>query len=251
MIAVRNTPETDSLIKRNGGVVWNRLHSEREDICDALLKESGSDTVSDVRKEPFGEEITRTAFWHRELLQARLRKLDDALDRLLSGSYGNCSKCGRWIEDTKLEFDPAIAFCVDCWQRIQDQDRTELLKRNRGNQPILSTHGCCPSTKFSSISPSPDGVALETLAPFDTISVRTRNSDYRVFLLDPRTGRALVQGGKYFPEPVAAMMNGSTFGSFTLKEGWIGIGLRMEFEANGKITSTSPVESFHVEHPAG
>ena len=48
------------------GAVWNRLHGEREDICEALLK----------RCEPAS----------KVLLQARLRTVDDALDRLMSGS---------------------------------------------------------------------------------------------------------------------------------------------------------------------
>ena len=60
-----------------------------------------------------------SAGWHRGLLQARLRKVDDALDRVLSGSYGECCKCGKWIEDTKLDFDPAIAYCLGCWDRMQ------------------------------------------------------------------------------------------------------------------------------------
>lgn len=51
-----------------GGLVWNRLHGEREDLCEALLKE-GSET-------------------NRDLLHARLKNVDDALDRLMSGFYG-------------------------------------------------------------------------------------------------------------------------------------------------------------------
>ncbi|HXS01406.1 MAG TPA: hypothetical protein VN724_12605 [Pyrinomonadaceae bacterium] len=47
-----------------GGFMWNRLHGEREEICEALLKD-------DDRKE---------------LLQARLRQVDDALDRLMSNA---------------------------------------------------------------------------------------------------------------------------------------------------------------------
>ena len=82
-----------------GGFVWNRLHGEREDICEALLKTS---------EPPFQSE---------QLLQARLRRIDDALDRLMSGSYGICSKCGRAIEDTTLEIDPAWSLCLDCWCR--------------------------------------------------------------------------------------------------------------------------------------
>jgi hypothetical protein len=83
-----------------GGWTWNRLHGEREDICEALLKDDG----------PFLEE-------RQEMLQARLRTVDNALDRLMSGSYGNCSRCGRAIDDTRLEIDPALAHCLTCWGR--------------------------------------------------------------------------------------------------------------------------------------
>ena len=82
------------------GLIWNRLHSEREDICEGLLKHAG----------PFFEE-------RQQALQARLRRVDDALDRLMSGSYGNCSQCGDAIEDTRLDIDPALALCLDCWSR--------------------------------------------------------------------------------------------------------------------------------------
>jgi hypothetical protein len=93
-------------------------------------------------------------------------------------------------------------------------------------------------------------VPLETLAPFDSIRVRTLNSDYRVFVLNPGTGRALIEGGRDFVEPVEAIVNGSTRRGSIFKLGWVGIGMRMEFLANGKITTTSPVQSFHVERHA-
>ena len=109
---------------QSAGGVWYRLRSEREDICEALLKESRlaprTQTESVGLTTADAPEVTIvTESWHRELLQARLRKIDDALDRLMAGSYGNCAKCGRWIEDTKLDFDPAIAYCIECWPRVQ------------------------------------------------------------------------------------------------------------------------------------
>ena len=212
----------DSRVDQNGGHIWYRLHSEREEICEALLKEpvAGSGTETVMHGMSKGDAL-RAANWHRELLQARLRKIDEALDRLMSGSYGDCGKCGKWIEDTKLEFDPAIAFCISCWEREQRQDEQTSLT----------------------------GVALETLAPFDTIWTRTHNSDYRIFLLEPKAGRTLVEGGQ-FAEPVEAVVNGSTLGSSTFKVGWIGVGLRIEFWTNGMIVSTSPVQSLRVEHAA-
>jgi RNA polymerase-binding transcription factor DksA len=119
MNANPNTHAIDSLLDRSGSLVWNRLHSEREDICEALVKEPWPESQIQPKAFAYSEEVRRTASWHREMLQARLRKIDDALDRLMSGSYGNCSKCGRWIEDTKLAFDPAVAFCIACWEREQ------------------------------------------------------------------------------------------------------------------------------------
>lgn len=220
MTASPNTFAFDNPVEQNGGVVWNRLHSEREDICAALLREPGSGSVTEILPQGMSKEAAEpTTNWHRELLQARLRKVDDALDRLLAGSYGNCSKCGKWIEDTKLDFDPAIEFCLGCWELKQRDARTDL-----------------------------PGVELETLAPFDTIWARTLNTDYRIFLLDPHSGRAIVEGGHQFVEPVDAVVNGSTFNNSSFKIGWIGRGLRIEFWTNGTIVSTSPVQSVRVEH---
>ena len=220
----------------NEGTVWNRLHSEREDICEAILKDSPDNDVS-------------SASWHRELLQARLRKIDDALDRLMSGSYGNCSKCGRWIEDTKLEFDPAIAFCLDCWAREVNKIRAEHLAGEQHTQQLTSSGGL---VDLAQANHPDEGLLLTNLSPFDTVRVQTHNSDYRIFLLDPKTGRALVEGGSHFPEPVEAVVYGSTLGSSMPRVGWIGIGYRIEMWINENILSTSPVKSVKVErHSSG
>ena len=245
MTAILNILETDNSINRGGGVVWNRLHAEREDICEALLKEYQPGLESaDADKASSKEDATRTALWHRELLQSRLRKIDDALDRLMSGSYGNCSKCGRWIEDTKLDFDPAIAFCLGCWgHEINRQSSERSASESRQNTRHVNL---TPNVVDHSNDPFNSGVAIETLAPFDTIRVRTLNSEYRVFLLDPRTGRAIVQGGS-FVEPVDAVVNGSVGSDSIPKVGWIGVGCRLEMMINKRILSTSPVQSIDVD----
>ena len=104
-----NTREINSSLNQSGGAVWDRLRGERDEVCEALLKES------QIMNRPGLAPADKN--WHHELLQHRLTKIDDALDRLMSGTYGDCCRCGRWIEDTKLEFDPAIAYCIDCWTR--------------------------------------------------------------------------------------------------------------------------------------
>ena len=184
-----------------GGFIWNRLHGEREDICEALVNEVDG----------------------KESLQARLRKVDDALDRLMSGSYGNCSNCGATIDEAKLEMDPALALCLDCWSRE-------------------------PRPRSSSLDSS--DLVLETLKPFDTVLLRTHNSEYRILLLDPKTGRALVEGGDYLIEPSEALVRGSAAPGHPFKAGTISIGSRLELWVDEQALITSTIQSAHVKHNA-
>lgn len=191
------------------GYIWNRLHGEREDICEALLKDTG------------------TYFEERQhVLQARLRKVDDALDRLMSGSYGNCSTCGRGIDETRLDIDPALALCLDCWSR-------------EAGTVAAKEHASEPSETIE--------LLLESLNPFDTILLRTYNSDYRILLLDPATGRALVEGGDYLLEPNDALLKGSAAMGEALKPGAICLGSRLEMWVNERVFLTSPVKSMTVK----
>ncbi len=97
------------------------------------------------------------------------------------------------------------------------------------------------------IHQSLEGVTLQTLAPGSTVHARTRHNDYHIFLLDPESGRAVVQGGRFFVEPTEATVVGATFGGCMIKLGWIGIGLRLEINLDGRPILTSPVQSLRVE----
>ena len=121
-----------------GGFIWNRLHGEREDICEALLTRF---------------EATSQTQQYQELLHARLRRIDDALDRLMSGSYGICSNCRRSIEDANLEVDAASALCMDCSEQESSTDRV--------NKNELSG------------DKSDTEIILERLNSFDTILLHT------------------------------------------------------------------------------
>jgi hypothetical protein len=105
----------------------------------------------------------------------------------------------------------------------------------------------CASDEGAEASPAPESVTLTALEASDTIHVQTRNSVYEIFLLDPKSGRALVRGGEYFAEPVEATVSGSTFGGCMLKMGWLGVGFQMEIYADSQRTVSSPVRSLRVE----
>jgi DksA/TraR C4-type zinc finger protein len=186
------------------GFLWNRLHGEREEICEALLKESEG---------------------NKELLQSRLRKLDDALDRVMSGSYGHCSQCGRSIDDSRLDIDPALAFCLDCWGRKHAGSGTN-------SQPREPRSAC--------------DLPLENVNPFDSVLLKTHNSDYRILLLDPKIGRALVEGGSYLTEPTEALLKGSAVPGSAFRRGEICVGCRLEMWVDERVFITSPVKSVEV-----
>lgn len=192
------------------GYTWNRLHGEREDICEALIKHSG---------ESFHE--------RQEALQARLRRVDDALDRLMSGSYGRCSKCGNAIDETRLDIDPALGLCLDCWGR----EAVPAVSNEPGHELAETAE-----------------LRFEDLDPFDTILLRTYNSDYRILLLDPTTGRALVEGGAYLLEPNEALLKGSAVAGDAIKAGAICVGHRLEMWVGERVFLTSPIKTVQVKH---
>jgi len=48
------------------------------------------------------------------LRQVRVRAINAALQRIDNGEFGYCTICGEEIAQQRLEFDPAIAFCISC-----------------------------------------------------------------------------------------------------------------------------------------
>ena len=102
------TQPTMEIYQSDGGV-WYQLRSERGEICDALLL-----GIRDANERG----LTRPG---DNQLQERLRLIDDALDRLMAGFYGDCVVCGKWIEDNKLHADPALPFCCGCRRRSQSR----------------------------------------------------------------------------------------------------------------------------------
>jgi hypothetical protein len=92
-----------------------------------------------------------------------------------------------------------------------------------------------------------DGMDLRSLESGTTLLVHTRNTCYRLVLLNPARLLVLVKGGELFRHESEARLNGATCGGSTMKAGWIGVGLRMDLWAGGRRIVTSPVRSFTIE----
>jgi hypothetical protein len=88
-----------------------------------------------------------------------------------------------------------------------------------------------------------DGLQLDTLPPLRSLVVQTRNTDYRVTVIDGRRGEVLVTGGRFFPNPTRARLNGSTMGGSLLK--WRGVycGFRLELQLGTQTIITTRVRA--------
>ena len=50
-------------------------------------------------------------------LEAMLRDVERALEKIEDGTYGICDRCGRLIAEARLEARPWSVLCVDCAAR--------------------------------------------------------------------------------------------------------------------------------------
>lgn len=109
-----------------GGEIWNWLQGLKEEVSQELLAEGPlcqSEAGGLRENEASGEEVREIAWQHRAYLEARLRDLNDAQDRLLDRVYGKCVHCNKQIDHGRLAADPAASLCLAC-QRIDEGEKS-------------------------------------------------------------------------------------------------------------------------------
>jgi hypothetical protein len=94
-----------------------------------------------------------------------------------------------------------------------------------------------------------NGVTVSDLEPGTRITVVTKNSTYRLDVIDGAEGRATIVGGSVFPEHTAIRVEGATDGGSLIKSGWIGVGLRLELTSGMRRITTSRVKAVEIDPP--
>lgn len=89
-----------------------------------------------------------------------------------------------------------------------------------------------------------DGVSIDSFEPGTVLAVTTRNSRYRLTLLD-REGHALITGGSLFTDPTDVRIQGATVRGIIPRFGWIVVGAQLELSVGNRLIMTSPVQSVH------
>jgi len=118
----------------------NKLLEEREEILKTLnsisdnepnasLKEyyqelsTYDNHPADIATETFQMQMNLNL---KESEKLRLEEIQDALQRIQKGKYGKCLKCGKDIDENRLEILPAASFCIECEKdRLPIQEETK------------------------------------------------------------------------------------------------------------------------------
>lgn len=102
------------------GELWELLQAEKESIEHEIVADGSlrHNATSFNECEPWDDADEQMMRRHRGILEARLRELNDAQDRLIDGGYGVCTDCGNKISEKRLLANPAASLCIDCQQML-------------------------------------------------------------------------------------------------------------------------------------
>lgn len=116
-------------------------------------------------------------------------------------------------------------------------DRMTLTRATSGGAPATSE--AATIDRFATAVEASQGVWLSRFAARAEFEVRTRNTVYRIAVIEG--GRVRVRGGSCFPGWTEAFLAGSTLGGGLLKMAWVGRGFCMEFLHHGQRVVTTRV----------
>lgn len=97
-----------------------KLWAEVKGQLKSGLDEGYQELLSTARDEEDQAQVSlleETQFSLIEPKRQELLAIEEALQRLENGSYGECEMCGRQIEPRRLEIMPQTTLCRDCQSR--------------------------------------------------------------------------------------------------------------------------------------
>jgi len=107
---------------------------------DEALKKSGKDDAGDLSGYSQHQADAGTDTADRDFAlslianeQAQIKEIDDALDRMRQGTYGNCEITGRPIPATRLASVPQTRYSIEGQRELERQRRAQ---RRRGGNPL-------------------------------------------------------------------------------------------------------------------
>ena len=100
--------------QRKSALFNDRVVREDFSVCDDDRYDEIDQATTDI------EQSMRMRLRNRESFY--LKKVDEALERIEDGTFGECEACGEDIELRRLEARPTATLCVSC---KEEQERKE------------------------------------------------------------------------------------------------------------------------------
>jgi DnaK suppressor protein len=91
------------------------------EVGDVLTNRTDQEAFPDVSDQASAEVDQNFSMRIREREQKLLKKIDEALDRMKSNTYGICERCGGDIPYKRLKARPVTTLCIDC-KTLQEEE---------------------------------------------------------------------------------------------------------------------------------
>ncbi|HSB30807.1 MAG TPA: RNA polymerase-binding protein DksA [Candidatus Sulfobium mesophilum] len=104
-----------------------KLLRQRETLlneAESALNELPSQTIfPDLGDQATAETDRNFMLRLRGREQRLLKKIDEAIDRIESGTFGICDDCGNEIDVKRLEARPVTTMCIECKTLQEEEER--------------------------------------------------------------------------------------------------------------------------------
>ncbi len=94
-----------------------------EEAGDVLTHRPEVETFPDVTDQASAEVDQNFVLRLKEREQKLLKKIDEALDRLSTNTYGICEHCGQEIPYKRLKARPVTTLCIECKTQQEHEEK--------------------------------------------------------------------------------------------------------------------------------
>lgn len=112
---------------------YSEIKKELERQRTALLAEAGiiisgglnpgNESFPDMSDQATAEADQYFLLRLKEREQKLLKKIDEALERIESGTFGICESCGEEISYKRLLARPVTTLCIECKTRQEEEEK--------------------------------------------------------------------------------------------------------------------------------
>lgn len=124
-----NVQRYEQLLKQSKKELENQMKTLSLQGADPLKESVGElssydNHPADMATETFEREKDLGLKGNAKIM---LMKVNHALDQIKNGNYGICEKCGKPIDEERLEVLPYTTFCVDC-KKSEEKPRDHSIR---------------------------------------------------------------------------------------------------------------------------